>query len=171
LRSVFGERYPDPVRVLSVGVDVNDLVAQPDNAAWRGHSVEFCGGTHLTNTAQAEKFVLIEECGIAKGIRRITGLTRVGAHQASATAADLLRRIDDLINMPAGPDLNNATKLIKLEVDRATVSLVAKEQMRSGLGVVNEKLKSWLKASLAERTDSALARISEIAANPQVAAS
>jgi alanyl-tRNA synthetase len=172
LRSVFGERYPDPVRVLSVGVDVNELVAQPDNVAWRGHSVEFCGGTHLTNTAQAEKFVLIEECGIAKGIRRITGLTRVGAHQATATAASLMSRIEELINMTPGAELNTATKLIKLEVDRATVSLVDKEQMRAGLGVVNEKLKNWLKASLAERTDSALAKIVEIAevanANQQV---
>lgn len=163
LRSVFGERYPDPVRVLSVGVDVNELIAQPENPAWRGHSVEFCGGTHLTNTSQAEDFVIIEECGIAKGIRRITGLTRVGANQAKNTARELLNRIDELIAMPAGADLNNATKLIKLEVDRAVVSLVDKERMRAGLGVVNEKLKAWLKASLVERTETALKQMTEIA--------
>jgi alanyl-tRNA synthetase len=163
LRSVFGERYPDPVRVLSVGVEVNELIATPDNPQWRGHSVEFCGGTHLSNTAQAEDFVIIEECGIAKGIRRITGLTRVGAKQAKATARELLNRIDELLAMAPGAELNNATKLIKLEVDRAVVSLVDKERMRAGLGQVNEKLKAWLKASLVERTEGALKQMTEIA--------
>lgn len=52
LRKVFGERYPDPVRVISVGKDINELVSNPDNAEWYSYSVEFCGGTHLTNTQQ-----------------------------------------------------------------------------------------------------------------------
>ena len=34
-------------------------------------SVEFCGGTHIGNTAEAEAFVIVEETAVAKGIRRI----------------------------------------------------------------------------------------------------
>lgn len=75
LRAVFGEVYPDPVRVISVGTDVTQLVADPDNEAWNSLSVELCGGTHLSNTKEAEAFALVEETGKAKGIRRMVALT------------------------------------------------------------------------------------------------
>ena len=67
VRAMFGEVYPDPVRVVKVGDDC---------------SVEFCGGTHIANTAEAEAFVLTEETAVAKGIRRITALTRGAAKKA-----------------------------------------------------------------------------------------
>jgi len=67
VRAMFGEVYPDPVRVVKVGDDC---------------SVEFCGGTHIANTAEAEAFVLTEETAVAKGIRRITALTRGAAKEA-----------------------------------------------------------------------------------------
>jgi alanyl-tRNA synthetase len=69
VRAMFGEVYPDPVRVVRVG---NDL------------SVEFCGGTHITNTAEADAFVLSVETSVAKGIRRITALTGDAAKKAMA---------------------------------------------------------------------------------------
>ena len=67
VRAMFGEVYPDPVRVVAVGEDA---------------SVEFCGGTHVSNTAEAEAFVLTEETAVAKGVRRITALTRAAAKKA-----------------------------------------------------------------------------------------
>lgn len=159
LRSVFGERYPDPVRVLSVGVDVNDLISDPNNSTWRNHSVEFCGGTHLQNTSQAEVFVIIEEFGIAKGIRRITGLTRDAAKQAKLLASNIFEKIDYLLTLQPGAELNNAVKLLKLEIDRAVVSLVDKDRMRNQLQIIHDKLRSWLKSSIAERTEAALSKI------------
>jgi alanyl-tRNA synthetase len=47
LRAVFGEAYPDPVRIVSVGVPVADLLAQPESDRWLANSVEFCGGTYV----------------------------------------------------------------------------------------------------------------------------
>ncbi|CAM9387610.1 unnamed protein product, partial [Choristocarpus tenellus] len=61
LRMVFGERYPDPVRMLSVGQEVPPMLEDPENPAWSSVSVEFCGGTHLNNTREAESFAILEE--------------------------------------------------------------------------------------------------------------
>jgi alanyl-tRNA synthetase len=116
LRQVFGERYPDPVRVISVGADVQRLIAEPDREEWQDVSIEFCGGTHLNNTSEAEDFVLVEESGIAKGIRRIVGLTKIGAREARNRANILLERLTELENMECGAELNNLSKAIKVEV-------------------------------------------------------
>jgi len=45
LRAVFGESYPDPVRVVSLEYDVDDIAKDVQNPKWRQISVEFCGGT------------------------------------------------------------------------------------------------------------------------------
>ncbi|MBS3733931.1 MAG: alanine--tRNA ligase [Phycisphaerae bacterium] len=68
VRAVFGEKYPDPVRVLAVGVD------DPTQAG-RETPVEFCGGTHVTRTAQIGLFTLLGQEAVAKGVRRVTGAT------------------------------------------------------------------------------------------------
>ena len=71
LRAVFGETYPDPVRVVSIGVLVDDLLADPTNTKWHEISIEFCGGTHVAKTGDIKDLVIIEESGIAKGIRKL----------------------------------------------------------------------------------------------------
>lgn len=116
LRRVFGESYPDPVRMVSVGVDTQTLLQDPTNLDWFDHSVEFCGGTHLSNTSQAEDFVIVEESGIAKGIRRITGLTRNAAKAARELAASLLARLEALERLEGSRDLQDSFKLMKIEV-------------------------------------------------------
>ena len=45
LRAVFGESYPDPVRVVTLEYDVEEISKDLENPKWRKTSVEFCGGT------------------------------------------------------------------------------------------------------------------------------
>ena len=92
-----GEAYPDPARLVSVGPSVTQLLDAPDDPAWENASVELCGGTHVANTAEAVEFALVEESGVAKGVRRVTALTGEAAAAAHAAASELeaaVRRLD-----------------------------------------------------------------------------
>uniref|UniRef100_A0A646QDK8 Alanine--tRNA ligase n=1 Tax=Hemiscolopendra marginata TaxID=943146 RepID=A0A646QDK8_9MYRI len=90
LRAVFDETYPDPVRVVSIGIPVEDLVGDPLGPGGSVTSVEFCGGTHLLRSGHIGDFIISSEEAIAKGIRRIVALTGPEATKA-LKKADLLQ--------------------------------------------------------------------------------
>jgi alanyl-tRNA synthetase len=71
--ALFGEKYGDEVRVLTLGRDL----AQAD----KPYSVELCGGTHVARTGDIALFKIVSETGIAAGVRRIEGLTGEAARQ------------------------------------------------------------------------------------------
>ncbi|GAD58557.1 alanine--tRNA ligase [Brevundimonas sp. BAL450] len=71
--ALFGEKYGDEVRVLTLG---RSLVS--DNAAY---SMELCGGTHVARTGDIGLFKIVSEGGIAAGVRRIEVLTGEAARQ------------------------------------------------------------------------------------------
>ena len=96
LRAVFGEAYPDPVRVVVLGYDVDDITKDLENPKWRSTSIEFCGGTHVAKTGDIKDVVIIEESGIAKGIRRITAVTGQEAQEATRIASEFTSRLDAL---------------------------------------------------------------------------
>ena len=89
VRAVFGEKYPDPVRVVSIGAKVGELLADPANAKWRQCSVEFCGGTHLPATGEAKRFAIVSEGALSAGVRRVMALAGVPAEAAFAAAKGL----------------------------------------------------------------------------------
>lgn len=96
LRAVFDETYPDPVRVVSVGMPIEDLIADPNGPNAFDYSVEFCGGTHLKNSAHMEKYIILSEEAIAKGIRRIIAVTGVEALKAHKKGDQLEKEVSQL---------------------------------------------------------------------------
>merc|ERR1711920_29277 len=97
LRAVFGETYPDTVRVVSVGQPVDKMLEDPENSEWAKNSVEFCGGTHISNTEEAGDFALLEESAIAKGIRRIVAATGPVAAKAAEVGEALRTEMDAVL--------------------------------------------------------------------------
>ncbi|CAD2220559.1 alanyl-tRNA synthetase [Angomonas deanei] len=89
LRSMFGEKYPDPVSVISIGAPIDQIIADPENEKWRQYSVEFCGGTHLSKLGEAQKAVILSEEALMKGVRRIVVATRAEAGKAAVLGAVL----------------------------------------------------------------------------------
>ena len=94
VRAVFGETYPDPVRVVSIGAPIAEMLARPDDAEWRESSVEFCGGTHVGRTGAIEHVALVAEEPVAKGVRRVVCLTGVAAAAAVQAGVELRRRVE-----------------------------------------------------------------------------
>jgi len=120
LRAVFGEVYPDPVRVVSIGAPVTDILKDPSNPKWRSYSVEFCGGTHLNNLKEAENFYILSDESIAKGIRRIIGITGKSTQIAFTKAERLQEQIN---NLPKELTKSLETLVIKLQQEMDTLQI------------------------------------------------
>jgi alanyl-tRNA synthetase len=164
LRAVFGEVYPDPVRVVSIGSSVDDLLADPGNEKWRARSVEFCGGTHVSNTSEAKAFVLLEETAVAAGIRRIFGLTGDAAVDAMATGELLQARMaaaESLADPELGPEVSSLTSA----VNKAKIPAVLKASLQKRVAVLakrsSDAAKSHAKVAQKQSSAAAMLRVEE----------
>ena len=77
--ALFGEKYGDTVRVVKMG----------------DYSTEFCGGTHLDNTAKVGMFAIISEGSVASGVRRIEAITGREVIERYAAMSGMLSRVAD----------------------------------------------------------------------------
>lgn len=136
VRAVFGETYPDPVRVVSVGVPVEELLEDVKRSDWRNVSIEFCGGTHVKNTSEIKELVVIEESGIAKGIRRIIAYTGAAAHEVQRVAEEWEKTITHLESMSYSPEKEAKTKESQQEMNKAEISALSKNKLRERLAKV-----------------------------------
>ena len=116
--ALFGEKYGDMVRVVSIG----------------NYSKEFCGGTHVSNIGQIGMFKILSESGVASGVRRIEAVTGQGVLQKfnenetliSNTAEALKSTRDNMADRSAA--LMDEVKSLKKEIAE-----LKKAQMDKGL--------------------------------------
>ena len=109
--ALFGEKYGDEVRVVSMGAnpDGPGTSAKP-NKAW---SVELCGGTHAKRTGDIGLVKILGESASSAGVRRIEALTADGARAYLASAEDRLKEAASILK--TRPD--DVVDRIKILVD------------------------------------------------------
>lgn len=139
LRAVFGEVYPDPVRVVAIGRKVEDLLADPENKEWLSISTELCGGTHITNTREAKAFALLSEEGIAKGIRRVTAVTTEGAFKAIESAISLEQEVNEASKLE-GSLLEQKVTSLNGRVESAPIPAAKKADLKAKLTLLQNQV-------------------------------
>lgn len=176
LRAVFEETYPDPVRIVSVGIPIDKLEADPFGPAGDDTSIEFCGGTHLRYAGHIGDFVIASEEAIAKGIRRIVALTGPEATKAIKKNELLENRLNE-INSSIDADKDGAKskeivkKIVELteEVSHATIPYWKKEEIRNSLKTLKKNLDDKDRAAKAAVANKVVDEIKEfVKANPNL---
>ena len=115
--ALFGEKYGDVVRVVKMGED----------------SIEFCGGTHLNNTAKVGPFRIMSEASVASGVRRIEAYTgRKVIEQMEQANRVILNVAEELKTTPKellqrAHGLMGEMKELKLSLDRMKDKLFSGE--------------------------------------------
>ena len=155
LRAVFGEKYPPMVRVVSVGVPVSELLGAPENPAWRQYSIEFCGGTHLTGTGDAEEFAIIAEESVSKGIRRLVAVTGPAAQAARrhAAAVEALVASSKEGSASAGDDQTRLATSLQEAGRDVTLPLITRRRALQAAAQVQERVKQQQKKEALSRTN------------------
>ncbi|KAF2013404.1 alanyl-tRNA synthetase-like protein [Aaosphaeria arxii CBS 175.79] len=147
VRAVFGETYPDPVRVVSVGVSVEDLLADVKNEAWEKVSVEFCGGTHVKQTGEIKELIILEESGIAKGIRRIVAVTGQEAYDVQRLASEFEQQLTRLEKLKFGAEKEAEAKKLQVQLNQLTISAITKNQFRDRFAKILKSILDEQKAA------------------------
>ena len=114
--ALFGEKYGESVRVVSMG----------------NYSVELCGGTHLMNTAQAGSFKILSENGVAAGVRRIEALTGANALAYYQQTEQLLGKVEESLKARRD-NVADAARNLQAQLKQTQKELESlKDQMAAG---------------------------------------
>jgi alanyl-tRNA synthetase len=120
--ALFGEKYGDEVRVISMGSMTDD---------GKEFSIELCGGTHVRRTGDIGLFKIIQESGIAAGVRRIEAVTGNTAVALVQDNEDRLKQIASVVKSSQDgvvervEQLNQANKQLEKELSQLKAKLAS----------------------------------------------
>jgi alanyl-tRNA synthetase len=116
--AIFEEKYSDVVRVVSFG----------------DFSTELCGGTHVTATGDIGSFRIVAQSAVGSGVRRLEGVTGMGALEHARRDARLLRSAAALVRTPPADLSERLRKLLEREKQLERELEKTRAQLRSGGG-------------------------------------
>ncbi len=134
--------------MVSVGVPVEKLLSEPGNPKWKGYSVEFCGGSHLGNAQDAEKFVVTSEESVSKGIRRLVALTGASAQEA-VTQGHVIESLIAQSKSTSEVTLPGLIAALQKAVSGANVPLLSKRRGQAAVAEMQDRFKKFSKQQAA----------------------
>ncbi|WP_311274972.1 alanine--tRNA ligase [Methylobacterium sp. WCS2018Hpa-22] len=96
-RALFGEKYGDEVRVVSMGRPVDNQGELAEEGRLPAFSIELCGGTHAARTGEIGQITVLGESAVGAGVRRIEALTAGTARRHRAEESRTLSQIAGLL--------------------------------------------------------------------------
>lgn len=117
--ALFGEKYGDEVRVVTMGTQGDDLL----------HSVELCGGTHVDRAGEIGFFKITSESSVSSGVRRLEAIT---GQAAQDYVEEYMKTIDDLALLLKAKPTAITDKIHSLLDDRKKLNQQIKEIKKSG---------------------------------------
>ncbi len=123
--ALFGEKYGDVVRVVSVGE----------------YSTEFCGGTHLKNSSQAGLFKIVSESSVASGVRRIEAVTGEGVLEMLNSSLNTLDKAAAALKVPNANEIVTRCESVMSELREKDKKIESMQQAAANaqLGNLAEK--------------------------------
>lgn len=112
-RALFGEKYGDEVRVVSMGRPVDEDGNEVEGGRLPNFSIELCGGTHVSHLGQIGQITVLGESAVGAGVRRIEAMTGNAARRHRQAESRTLSQLAGLIKAPVADVPDRLASLIE----------------------------------------------------------